>query len=477
MPIQVEIPALGDSVSEAILTKWLKNDGDYVKDAEPIAELETDKANVDLPAPASGVLKRAVAAGTTVKIKQVVASIDESATPTGGGGGAVAAKAAETASGNGEAAASTSAGSAGAPGGGASKAGPRTLDDLSPAVRRVVAEANLDPARLVGTGPGGRVTKEDAVAAAASAGVSSTSAGSAAVAAASAGATTAAAGGGTAAPARVVRTPPPPAPSAPAGGGGVAGPVGSPPAGGWGIQTGDSVPFGPDGRKRVPMSKIRKKIAERLVAAQHTAAILHTYNEVDLTEVINLRTKYKESFEKQHGVGLGFMSFFVRAVCQALKAFPRVNAQIDGDDIVYHDYVHMGIAVSTERGLVVPVLRNAHAMSFATIESEIKRLAQAARDGKLAMDEMSGGTFSITNGGVFGSLLSTPILNPPQVGILGMHRIQERPVVVDGQIVIRPMMYVALSYDHRVVDGREAVLFLVRVKQLVEDPERLLLEG
>ncbi|MFN4243321.1 MAG: 2-oxoglutarate dehydrogenase complex dihydrolipoyllysine-residue succinyltransferase [Tepidisphaerales bacterium] len=471
MPIQVEIPALGDSVSEAILTKWLKNDGDYVKDAEPIAELETDKANVDLPAPASGVLKRAVAAGTTVKIKQVVASIDESATPTGG---AVAATVAEAASGNGEAATSASAASAGTSGGGASKPGPRTLDDLSPAVRRVVAEANLDPAKLVGTGPGGRVTKEDAVAAATSAGASAAPAGATA---APAGASAAPAGGLTAAPPRVVRTPPPPpAPSAPAGSGGVAGPAGSPSAGGWGIQTGDSVPFGPDGRKRVPMSKIRKKIAERLVAAQHTAAILHTYNEVDLTEVINLRTKYKESFEKQHGVGLGFMSFFVRAVCQALKAFPRVNAQIDGDDIVYHDYVHMGIAVSTERGLVVPVLRNAHAMSFATIESEIKRLAQAARDGKLAMDEMSGGTFSITNGGVFGSLLSAPILNPPQSGILGMHAIQKRPVVVNDEIKIRSMMYIVLGYDHRIIDGRDSVSFLVRVKQLLEDPARLMLD-
>lgn len=437
MPIQVEIPVLGDSVSEAILAKWLKKDGDFVNNAEPIAELETDKANVDLPAPAAGVIKLSVQAGTTVKIKQVVASIDEKATAP------AAAAAPAPAASNGAAA--------------PAKPAAKTLDDLSPAPRRIAAEANLDPAALAGTGPGGRVTKEDAQAAAS---------------------------------ARPVRTPPPtpsaPAPAAPAPVAAPPAPVAAPPAlkppvaaaaaTGLGVQTGDNVPFGADGRKRVPMSKIRKKIAERLVAAQHTAAILHTYNEVDLTEVIALRAKHKEAFEKLNGVGLGFMSFFVKAVCHALKAFPKVNAQIEGDDIVYHNHVHMGIAVSTERGLVVPVLRNAHAMSFATIESEIKRLATAARDGKLAMDEMSGGTFSITNGGVFGSLLSAPILNPPQSGILGMHAIQKRPVVVNDEIKIRQMMYIVLGYDHRIVDGKDSVSFLVRVKQLLEDPSRLLLD-
>jgi 2-oxoglutarate dehydrogenase E2 component (dihydrolipoamide succinyltransferase) len=224
------------------------------------------------------------------------------------------------------------------------------------------------------------------------------------------------------------------------------------------------------------MSKIRKRIAETLVNAQKTAAILTTFNEIDMSGVSDLRAKYKERFQEVHGIGLGFMSFFARATAQALREFPRVNGSIDGDDAVFHDYLHLGVAVSTERGLAVPVLRNVHAMSFARIESEIKRLATATRDGKLQMEELSGATFTITNGGVFGSLLSTPILTPPQSGILGMHAIQKRPVVVNDAIVIRPMMYVALSYDHRLVDGRESVSFLVRLKQLIEDPARLMLE-
>jgi 2-oxoglutarate dehydrogenase E2 component (dihydrolipoamide succinyltransferase) len=230
------------------------------------------------------------------------------------------------------------------------------------------------------------------------------------------------------------------------------------------------------GERREPMSKIRRKIAERLVAAQHTAAILTTFNEVDLSAVQDLRARYKERFNEVYGVGLGLMSFFVRGCVLALREFPRVNAFVDGNDIAYHDHVHMGIAVSTERGLAVPVLRNAHEMGFAQIESEIRRVATAARDGKLAIEELSGGTFSITNGGVFGSMLSTPILNPPQSGILGMHAIQKRPVAVGDKIEIRPMMYLALSYDHRIVDGRESVSFLVRLKQYLEDPARLMLE-
>jgi 2-oxoglutarate dehydrogenase E2 component (dihydrolipoamide succinyltransferase) len=433
MATPVAIPVLGDSVSEAVLTKWLKNDGDYVKDAEPIAELETDKANVDLPAPAAGVLKRSVDVGATVKIKQVVASIDEKATAPV----AVAAP-------------SPVAPSAAKPADNVKAA------ELSPAPRRVVAEAGLDAAAIEGTGPGGRITKEDAMRAAAAKPVRTPPAAEAP------------------APAAVV--PPPPTAPKPAKVEVVPAPVvlGNPAS--LGANTGDNLPFAADGTKRVPMSKIRKKIAERLVSAQHTAAILHTYNEIDLTEVMALRAKHKDTFEKLNGVGLGFMSFFVKAVCAALKAYPKVNAQIDGDDVVYFDHVHMGIAVSTERGLVVPVLRNAHAMSFAQIESEIKRLAIAARDGKLAMNEMSGGTFSITNGGVFGSLLSAPILNPPQSGILGMHAIQKRPVVVNDEIKIRNMMYVVLGYDHRMVDGKDSVSFLVKVKQLLEDPSRLLLD-
>jgi 2-oxoglutarate dehydrogenase E2 component (dihydrolipoamide succinyltransferase) len=234
--------------------------------------------------------------------------------------------------------------------------------------------------------------------------------------------------------------------------------------------------FDADGTKRVAMSKIRKKIAERLVEAQHTAAILTTFNEADMSAIIELRGKFKEKFEKAHGVGLGFMSFFARASVLALREFPRVNAEIDGDDVVYHNYVNLGIAVSTERGLVVPVLRNVEQMSFAKIETEIKRLAVAARDGKIALTELSGGTFTITNGGVFGSLLSTPIINPPQSGILGMHAIQKRPVAINDKVEIRPMMYLALSYDHRLVDGRESVSFLVRLKEYLEDPARLMLE-
>lgn len=441
MATPVAIPVLGDSVSEAVLSKWLKNDGDYVKDSEAIAELETDKANVDLPAPAAGVLKRGVEVGATVKIKQVVGTIDEKATAPVAG--AVVAKAAAAVP---VAAAAVKSNGAGGTGGA----------ELSPAPRRVLAEAGVDAGGVEGTGPGGRITKEDAVKAVA------------------------------AGAAKPVRTPPV-GDAAPVKAEGkpakvevVPAPVviGNPAS--LGAKTGDDVAFGADGTKRVPMSKIRKKIAERLVFAQHTAAILHTYNEVDLTEVMALRAKYKDPFEKQNGVGLGFMSFFVKAVCTALKSYPRVNAQIDGDDVVYHDHVHMGIAVSTERGLVVPVLRNAHAMSFAQIESEIKRLAIAARDGKLAMSEMSGGTFSITNGGVFGSLLSAPILNPPQSGILGMHAIQKRAVVVSGaggdEIKIRSMMYIVLGYDHRMVDGKDSVSFLVKVKQLLEDPSRLLLD-
>jgi 2-oxoglutarate dehydrogenase E2 component (dihydrolipoamide succinyltransferase) len=443
MAINVAIPSLGDSVAEAVLSKWLKEDGDYVKDSEVIAELETDKANVELPAPRAGVFKKSVAAGTTVKIGQVVGSIDEKATAP-----AKATPAKATAPAAVEAAPAVVAKSATpatpAPAAGKEAKAPATLSDLGPAARRVVTEAGIDPASVEGTGPNGRITKEDAVRAAA-------------------------------APPQPKRTPPPepatpatPAtpitPAIPAAAATLANPAPTP------VATGDGV-------TRTPMTKMRKKIAERLVAAQHTAAILTTFNEVDLTEVMALRARHKESFEKLHGVGLGFMSFFVRACCQAFREFPRVNGQIDGEDVLTFDHVHMGVAVSTERGLVVPVLRNAHEMSFAKIESEIKRVALAARDNKLSPTELSGGTFSITNGGVFGSLLSTPILNPPQSAILGMHTIQKRPVVVgpNDEIKVRSMMYLALSYDHRLIDGKESVSFLVRVKQLLEDPSRLLI--
>ncbi len=407
MPTNVQVPGLGESVSEAVLIKWHKNDGDLVKTDEPLCELETDKANVDVPSPGAGVFKRGVAEGAKVRIGQTIASIDPNGKPAAA---APKSKAPEPA----KAPASKSA-----------------TDDLAPAVRRMVEENQLDPSKIAPTGPGGRITKEDVVKHMEKP--------------ADAPPTKRAADTDFASAAPVIESP---APAARGDGSGI---------------------------RREPMSKIRKKIAERLVAAQHTAAILTTVNEVDLHNVMEIRAKFKDRFEKVHGVGLGFMSFFARAVVLALKEFPNVNAQIDGDDIVYHDYVNLGIAVSTDRGLAVPVLRNVEKMSFAKIESEIKRLATSTREGKLALQELSGGTFTITNGGVFGSLLSTPIINPPQSGILGMHNIVKRPIAVNDQVVIRPMMYIALSYDHRLIDGVVSVKFLVRLKELLEDPAWIML--
>jgi 2-oxoglutarate dehydrogenase E2 component (dihydrolipoamide succinyltransferase) len=372
MATDVVIPALGESVTDAVLLKWHKQDGESIRADEPLCELETEKANVDVPSPAAGILKRTVIEGTKVKIGQTIATID--VVP-----GAAPAKPPMS--------------SAAAP----PKSPPPAASPAPPPPPKVPSKE----------------LKEEPV-------------------------------GDTSAAAAAPLIAPPAAPK--------------------------------DGTRREPMSKIRKKIAERLVQAQHTAAILTTFNEVDLHNIIDLRTRYKEKFEKQYGVGLGFMSFFAKACVVALKEYPKVNGQIDGDDIVFHDYVHLGIAVSTDRGLAVPVLRNAQAMSFAKIESEIKRLAAATKDGKLSLEELSGGTFTITNGGVFGSLLSTPILNSPQSAILGMHTIQKRPVAINDKVEIRPMMYVALSYDHRLIDGRESVTFLVRLKELLEDPSRLMLE-
>ena len=423
MPTNVDIPGLGDSVREAVLIKWHKADGEPVTADEPLCELETDKANVDVPSPAAGVLRRVKPEGATVQIGETVARIDE-------GTAAPAAKAA----------APVAAGGNGA----ASAVKP---DELSPAVRVMVAEHNLNPADIAATGPGGRITKEDVLKHLESA--------------------TPAAGEVEAVPVEakpVAPAKPRPSESTPA-------PTKAPPA--------PVLTYDADGTRRTPMSKMRIAIAKRLVEAQHTAAILHTFNEVDLSEIMALRAKYKDTFEKAHGIGLGFMSFFARAIALGLKEFPRVNASIEGTDIVYHNYVHLGIAVSTDRGLAVPILRHVDQMGFAKIENEIKRLAGAARDGKLGLAEMSGGTFTVTNGGVFGSLLSTPILTPPQSGILGMHTIQRRPVAAGpklDQVEIRPMMYLTLGYDHRLVDGKESVSFLVRVKQLLEDPHRLMLE-
>jgi 2-oxoglutarate dehydrogenase E2 component (dihydrolipoamide succinyltransferase) len=406
MAIQVEVPRLGESITQALLVKWHKKDGERVAIDEPLCELETDKANVDVPAPGAGIVRHVKEEGQTVGIGEVVARIDD--------GG------------------KSSPPPAPAPAKASAPPAP-SADVLSPAVKKMVEENAVDPAQIKGTGPGGRLTKDDVQQFIERR--------------------------------RTAAPPIPPKPEYPAA------VTANKPAAAEG-----KIDFGPDGTRRVAMSKIRKRIAENLVKAQQTAAILTTFNEIDMQAVMDLRTKYKERFQEVHGVGLGFMSFFARAVALALKEFPRVNAAIEGDDIVYHNYVHLGIAVSTERGLAVPVMRNVHDMSFARIENEIKRLATAVRDGKLGLDELSGGTFTITNGGVFGSLLSTPIINAPQAAILGMHAIQKRPVAIGDKIEIRPMMYVALSYDHRLVDGRESVSFLVRLKQLVEDPARLMLE-
>ncbi|MGE5612524.1 MAG: 2-oxoglutarate dehydrogenase complex dihydrolipoyllysine-residue succinyltransferase [Bacillota bacterium] len=451
MAIQVEVPALGESVTQAILVSWHKADGETVAIDEPICELETDKANVDIPAKSAGILHRLKEEGETVHVGDVIARIDESP--------AVSTKEPATP----PATAVTIAAKPKSPAAAPAAPAATTVDELSPAVRRLVEENRLDAKAIPATGPGGRLTKEDVERYLESkreqAGVqpspepSSEELGEGRVRLGPSGRREAAEGEkwqtGMAAPL--------PAPEAPAA------PV-RPAAGGMG------------GERRVPMSRLRKRIAERLVQAQHTAAILTTFNEVDLTEVISLRGRFKERFQEVHGVGLGFMSFFARATVLALKEIPQINAFLEGDDLVYHDYVNLGIAVSTERGLAVPVLRNVQDMSFARIEAEIKRLAAAARDGKLAIDELSGGTFTITNGGVFGSLLSTPILTPPQSGILGMHTIQKRPIVINDKIEVRSMMYVALSYDHRIVDGREAITFLVRLKQMLEEPARLILE-
>ncbi len=452
MATQVEVPALGESIRQALIVRWHKQDGDTVAMDEPLCELETDKANVDVPAPAAGVLKRLKQENETVNVGEAIAEIDAA--------GAAAGKAAAPAKAS-EAAKPAPVATAPSPSSSQpqTKAAPSTtsaaaLEDLSPAVRRLVDEHRLNVADLTATGPNGRLTKEDVEAHLARS-KSDVAAAKAPV----------------AKPAPVpIKAPPPAAPQPPK----------MPPASaedaGSAAAASSIIDYDANGIRRVPMTKIRRRIAEILVNAQHTAAILTTYNEVDLTEVIALRAKFKAQFEKTHGVGLGYMSFFSRAVVLALREVPQVNAFLDGGDIVYHNYVNLGIAVSTERGLAVPVLRNVEAMSFAKIESEVKRVATAVRDGKLGIQELSGATFTITNGGVFGSLLSAPILTPPQSGILGMHAIQKRPVVINDQVVIRSMMYLALSYDHRLVDGREAITFLVRLKQLLEDPARLMLE-
>ena len=402
----VMVPALGESVSEATVSTWFKKPGDAVKQDEMLCELETDKVSVEVPSPVAGVLAEILAPeGTTVAANARLAIVTE--------GAAAAAPAAKA-----EAPAAPAAAPAPTPA--------KAVED-APAAKKAMAEANLTPDQVQGTGRDGRIMKED---------VARTVAGAAGAAAAAA--TPAPA------PAAIPRAP---------------------------------VPADDAAREeRVKMTRLRQTIARRLKDAQNTAAMLTTYNEVDMSAIMSLRNEYKDAFEKKHGVKLGFMSFFVKACCHALKEVPEVNAEIDGQDVVYKNYVHMGVAVGTPSGLVVPVVRDADKMSFAEIEKKIAELGLRARDGKLSMAEMQGGSFTISNGGVYGSLMSSPILNPPQSGILGMHKIQDRPVVVAGQIVIRPMMYLALSYDHRIVDGKGAVTFLVRVKEALEDPRRLLMD-
>ena len=397
MQIEVKVPTLSESVSEATLVAWHKKEGDAVKRDENLIDVETDKVVMELPAPADGVIVKIIKAdGGMVTSGEVIAVIDTEA------------KAAVAAT---PAAAAAPAKAAPAPAGAAA----------SPAAAKIAAENNINTGEIAGTGRGGRVTKEDVVGKVA--------------------------GGPAAAPAAAKPAAPP-------------------------VQ----LPAGDRTEQRVPMSRLRTRIAERLLQSQATAAILTTFNEVNMAPVMDLRAKYKDKFEKEHGVKLGFMSFFVKAAVHALKKYPIVNASIDGTDIVYHGYYDIGIAVGSERGLVVPILRNADQMSIADIEKKIAEYGQKAKDGKLTIEELTGGTFSISNGGVFGSMLSTPIINPPQSAILGVHATKERPVVENGQIVIRPINYLAMSYDHRIIDGREAVLSLVAMKEALEDPARLLLD-
>ena len=397
MAIEIQVPQLGESISEATVARWMKAPGDAVEADEPLVELETDKVTVEVPAPQNGVLEEILAGeGEEVEVGAVLGRM---------AAGAASAKAAPVPKAKEEA---------------PSDASP----PLSPAVRKLLADNALPPEAVAGTGKDGRITKADVL--------DHLKAAEAA----------------------------PPAPAAPA-------PRAAPPR--------SPRPDHPR-EERVRMSRLRRRVAERLKDAQNTAAMLTTFNEADMSEVVALRRRYRETFEKRHGVRLGFMSFFVKACIGALKEIPAVNAEIDGGDIIYKNHYDIGVAVGTAQGLVVPVLKDADAMSFAGVERSIADLGTRARDGKLSMEDLTGGTFTISNGGVYGSLMSAPILNPPQSGILGMHKIEDRPVAVDGKVEIRPMMYLALSYDHRIIDGSESVTFLVRVKEAIENPERLLLD-
>ncbi|MDP3674737.1 MAG: 2-oxoglutarate dehydrogenase complex dihydrolipoyllysine-residue succinyltransferase [Novosphingobium sp.] len=414
MSSEVKVPTLGESVAEATIGQWLKQPGDAVKLDEPIASLETDKVAVEVPAPAAGVMGAFQAKeGDTVLVGAVIATIEDSAPAAGNE--PIAAR---------EERAQPPASDTMPP-----KAPAAALDasTLSPAVRRAVLEHGVDPSRIKGSGKDGRLTKEDVLAAAQAK---------------------------TFAPAPAAPSPAPALPEPVEG----------------------RMPAHGRAEERVKMTRMRQTIAKRLKSAQDTAALLTTFNDCDMSAVIATRDRYKETFEKKHGVKLGFMSFFAKAACLALKDFPAVNAQIQGEEIVYFDYVDLSVAVSAPNGLVVPVVRNVDKLGFAAIEKAIGDLGRRARDGALTMEDMAGGTFTISNGGIFGGLMSTPIINPPQSAVLGLHRIEDRPVVRDGAIVIRPMMYLALSYDHRLIDGREAVTALKTIKEAIEDPTRLLID-
>ncbi|MGE0054608.1 MAG: 2-oxoglutarate dehydrogenase complex dihydrolipoyllysine-residue succinyltransferase [Hyphomicrobium sp.] len=428
MGVEIRVPTLGESVTEATVGKWFKKTGDAVKADEPLVELETDKVTVEVPAPSDGVMGEIlVEQGGTVAVGAVLAALQEA-------GSAPAAKPAAAAA---PAAAAQPAPQAHA----ANGSQPGSDMPPSPAARKALAEAGLDANEVVGSGKRGQVLKSDVATAAQAAAPKPASAPpiAAAVPAAS--------------PAMLVPSP--------------------------AVLKDLRLPSAANDaarEERVRMTRLRQTIARRLKDAQNTAAMLTTFNDVDMSAVMALRNQYKDKFEKRHGVKLGFMGLFVKACIQALRDIPSVNAEIDGDEIVYKNYYHIGVAVGTEKGLVVPVVRDADRMTLADIEQAIAEFGKRARDGKLGIEDMQGGTFTISNGGVYGSMMSTPILNAPQSGILGMHRIEERPVVRNGQIVIKPMMYLALSYDHRIVDGKEAVTFLVRVKECLEDPQRFLLE-
>lgn len=412
MSLQIVVPDLPESVSDATVGQWHKAIGDKVKAGELLVDLETDKVVLEVPAPQDGIIKAIhLQTGSVVKAKEELATLDAVSAEL-----VVSAPTEPTVDSADEESASN--------------------DVLTPSVRRLLAEENINPADVKGSGRDGRITRDDVANHIEQKKIAVTAA-----------------------------VPP-------------AAPISTQP-----IRSDDIIQpnvksdgYGLREEKRVPMTRLRKRIAERLLDAKNSTAMLTTFNEVNMKPIMDVRKKYQDKFEKRHGIKLGFMSFYVKAVCEALKRFPDVNASIDGDNILYHNYFDVSIAVSTERGLVTPVLRDCDAMTLAEIETGIKDLADKARDGKLSVEDLTGGTFTITNGGVFGSLMSTPIINPPQSAILGMHKIQDRPVAVDGQVVILPMMYLALSYDHRIIDGRESVGFLVHVKELLEDPTRLLLD-